>query len=181
MSTTSNGVTRESMRSVEASDASDTSMCLSGLAVIVQCHGVACALPTRFVSRLVLPEQVVTISGSSLVYVHGSSKPYIAWDLGERLGMARVDAAWVLLEVPHRNEVLPIALRTGPCCVVESLPPPIPLPAALFTQRPRAIAGVFATNEKHGDAVYGLVIDVEHLWSPSELVATSAVLGGRGS
>lgn len=161
-----------------SSNIAKSSVAGSSEAVVVQCHGVACALPIRFVSRLVLPEQVETSEGSSLVYVAGRSTPHMAWDLGERLGMSRVDAAWVLLELPHRGDTLSMALRTGTCLTIDSLPPPIPLPPSLFAHRAHAIAGLFHTNAKHGGATFGIVVDVEHLWSPSELVATRTMLRG---
>jgi hypothetical protein len=138
------------------------------LGVIVSCHDMVCAIATRWVERLVLPEDVVEL-GPNLVNVAGTR--YAAWDLGERLGLSPLRAAWVLMRVP-----MPIALRTGPCLVVEPLPERIELPPLLFVSRRGAVAGVFASKRWHDEALFGLELDVDHLWTPAELAASATLI-----
>src|SRR5207247_1093431 len=92
------------------------------LCVVTACHDLLCALPVRWVERLLLPQEVATVVTAapkpwSLLLV--GERQLAAWNLGTLLGLAPLTAAWVLLRVPHRGGELSIALNTGACLVVQ--------------------------------------------------------------
>ena len=142
------------------------------LGVIVRCHQLVCAIPVRWVSRLVLPEEI-TLIGTSVV--DSGSGRHAAWNLGERLGLPPVKDAWVLLSIPHASAQIPIALATGTCLVVQPLPEHVVLPQGLFKERRGAIAGVFVPEASHA-AACGVELDIPLLWSASELDASAALV-----
>ena len=143
------------------------------LAVIVRCHDVACAIPTRWVERLVLPEDVA-VFGPNVAVANG--KRYASWDLGELLGLAPLHGAWVLVRLPGDAGEIPLALRTGPCLGVQTLPRRVDLSPRLFISRPGAVAGVFASTAAFQGALCGLEIDLSRLWTPTELATSAAHL-----
>jgi hypothetical protein len=166
------------------------------LAVMVSCHGLVCALPVRNVERLLLREAVEAVSaprprpGARALpqVVFADDQPYAVWNLGTLLGMPPLAVAWVLLQVPADPEPVAIALRTGPCLIVQPMPETAPLPAALFRARGAGIAGAFPTARLRGKplpAALGLALDPLRLWSPEELAgsraAVDAALDGEGA
>lgn len=150
------------------------------LCVIVSCHHVLCAIPTRWVHRLVLPDEVNVESTRRVLSV--GQERFVMWDLGERLGLGPLDASWCLLYVPRPSgRDVPIALSTGACQVVAPLPECRALPRTLFEARADAILGVFVADAAHGGALHGVELDVRRLWTPAELAASEALLRGGNS
>ena len=113
----------------------------SELCVVVGCHTFVSAIPTRFVSRLVLNEDVEVAKQKELVYSSGET--FVNANLGTLLGLPPLGEACVLLQVPHAGTRVAIALRTGPCLAVRDVCVEAPLPAA--TNRPFRMVTVFAT------------------------------------
>jgi hypothetical protein len=151
------------------------------LSVVVGCHGFVCAIGVQWVARLVLPDEVVAAGGGDhgrLVEVAGDS--YAAWDLGDLFGLAPLASAWVLLAVPYEGGRLPIALRTGPCLVVQKVRPELSLPVAAFRARGRAFLGAFdaaaVVADKLDVGTFGVVIDPSRLLTATELASSAALL-----
>ena len=69
------------------------------------------------------------------------------------LGLPPVSTAWVLLQAGPGAEPVPIALRTGPCLIVQPMPAAAPLPAALFRDRGAGIVGAFSAAQLRGRPV----------------------------
>ena len=126
------------------------------LCVVTACHDLLCALPVRWVERLLLPQEVATVVTAapkpwSLLLV--GERQLAAWNLGTLLGLAPLTAAWVLLRVPHRGGELSIALNTG----------------------------AFATDGLRGRATaapLGLWLDPARLFTDEELAAAALEAGG---
>lgn len=148
------------------------------LAVFVALGKIVAALPARFVTRLVLPESVREheVGTPSLVSVEGKS--HAGWDLAELFGATQSPAAWVLLALPHRRKSLAIALRTGPCLVVDAMPPVVRVPSGVIARRGQAIAGAFAARKNHGSAAVGVELDPRRLFTAEELDACESLLAG---
>jgi len=157
------------------------------LCVVLACHQLVCVLPARWIERLVMPDEVASIAPVSaeahappLVLV--GEKHFAAWNLGVLLGLAPLDAAWVLLRVPHKGATLPIALHTGACLVVQPLAPGVSFPAGAFRARPGAVVSALPTSAiKSRLAVdLALCLDPAHLWGEDELDLAARVLGAAG-
>jgi len=159
------------------------------LVVVVACHGVVCTLPARGVERLLLREAVSLHApagrrprdtGQALPQVvYAADEPFAAWNLGTMLRLPPVSAAWVLLRIGAGPEPVPIALRTGPCLIVQPLPPSAPLPPTLFKERGPGIVGAFSTGQLRGKPVaptMGLSLDPTRFWTEVELAASRAAV-----
>ena len=153
------------------------------LGVVVRAHDLVVAIPARHVVRLVLPDEITVLreGAPGLVEAEGG-ETFAAWDLGEILGRESLDAAWVLARVPRPGAAdLKIALRTGACVVVETLPDALALPSALLATRARAFPAAFPARANHGGALYGLVLDLPRLLSPAEVLACAPETRGAGA
>jgi hypothetical protein len=109
--------------------------------------------------------------------VAAGGEPFAAWNLGTMLELPPLSAAWVLLRLPGTGGPAGIALRTGPCLVVQPMPPMIRLPAGVMRKRGAGITGAFATSALRGkqpEAPLGLCLDPLHLFSPDELASSRA-------
>lgn len=152
---------------------------VSELCIVVGCHTFACAIPTRYVLRLVLNEDVNVVPGSGGRIVTSGGEHYAASNLGELLELAPLADAWVLLHMPTPRGPVPIALRTGPCLVVREVGVEAPLPNGLFKRRGDAVFGAFVAGAVRGFAentLYGLVLNLGKLWSDAELEALRSTL-----
>jgi len=160
----------------------------SALRLFVRAGGWLLALGAEAVERIALPEDASWVERRSAGARDGNlgslavaGECYSAWDLGLLLGQGPVDAAWVLLRLPHQPRPLPLALRVGPCQRVAPLPgAPLGLPAGAFRRR-HPLAGAFLAE----DGV-GLVLDTVRLWSADEraeaeecLARATALLAAR--
>ena len=158
------------------------------LVVVIACHGLVCTLPVRRVERLLLREAVSLQAppgrrpregGRALPQVvYAAEEPYAAWNLGTMLGLPPLSNAWVLLQAGGDDPV-PIALRTGPCLVVQPMPASAPLPPALFRDRGRGIVGAFSAGELRGRPAalaMGLCLDPQRFWSEKELAGSRAAV-----
>jgi hypothetical protein len=159
------------------------------LVVVVACHGLICTLPVRRVDRLLLREAVSLHTpagrrqrelGRSLPQVvYAADEPFAAWNLGTMLGLPPVSTAWALLRIGAEPDSVPIALRTGPCLIVQPAPPAAPLPPSLFRERGAGIVGAFSTAQLRGKPVLptmGLSLDPTRFWSEAELSASRAAV-----
>jgi hypothetical protein len=163
------------------------------LAVVVACHGLVCAIPVRHVERLFLREEIelgathrrATAGGARLPQVvYAAGEPFAAWNLGTLLELSPVSIAWVLMRIPAEPTPVRIALRTGPCLVVQPMPRTAALPAGLFRARGGGIVGAFATAALRGkrvEAALGLYLDPERLWSPAELDGSRAAIAAEAA
>jgi hypothetical protein len=154
------------------------------LAVVVACHGIVCTIPVRHVARLFLREEVelrppqrrATAAGTRLPQVvYASGEPFAAWNLGTLLDLSPLSVAWVLMRIPADPHPVGIALRTGPCLVVQPTPAAAPLPPGLFRARGQGIVGAFATADLRGkrvEAALGLCLDPLRLWTDEELASS---------
>lgn len=158
------------------------------LCVVFACHQLVCALPARWIDHLVLPDEVVFLgersrpnerkrpAGWQLVMV--GEYRYLSCNLGTQLGMPPVQAAWALLHVERGGVVLPIALQTGPCLVVQPVGAGVPLPASAFRTRAGAITSIFSTDllRLKAQAVeVGIRLDPTQLWTGAELDEAAAL------
>jgi hypothetical protein len=167
------------------------------LVVVIACHGLVCTLPVQRVERLLLREAVSLqpppgrrpreVGRALPQVVYAAEEPYAAWNLGTMLGLPPLSNAWVLLQAGGADPV-PIALRTGPCLIVQPMPAATPLPAALFRDRGRGIVGAFSAGQLRGRPAalsMGLCLDPRRFWSEQELAgsraAVAAALDGRES
>jgi hypothetical protein len=159
------------------------------LVVVIACHGLLCTLPVRWVERLLLREAVSLHAppgrrprDPSLPLpqvVYAAEEPFAAWNLGTMLALPPVSTAWVLLRVGPEHDPVPIALRTGPCLIVQPAPASAPLPAALFRERGAGIVGAFSTAQLRGKPVgtsLGLSLDPQRFWSEQELAGSRAAV-----
>ena len=146
------------------------------LCVMLDLGAVVCALPTRWVARLLLLEEARLVEASGVLEVSG--RPFAAWDLSQLLGIELAPRAWVLMTLPHRGKVVPIALRTGACLVVDVLGPTLPVPAGIFRARRAAFPAGFdvAQRRKTSQAVVGLCFDPSGLFTPVELETSATRL-----
>ena len=167
-----NGSTRSSSNG--GAKPTDESSAARGLGVMVACHHLVCAIPTEWIIRLALPEDVTELSPGVLGV---GGERFATWDLGERLGLPPLRVAWCLLRLPTASGAIALALGTGTCHVVAPLPVRRSLPSELFTSRRGAIAGVFVADE----ARCGIELDVARLWTPAELAASAALLRSAGT
>lgn len=147
----------------------------SELCIVVACHTFVVAIPARFVSRLVLNEDVTPApAGPGLVQSGGER--FVASNLGSLLELPALTEAWVLLHLPHAGTRVPLALRTGACLVVREVSVEAPLPPGLFNARGDAILGAFvadAARGLNGGALFGLVLNLAKLWTRAELDAAA--------
>jgi hypothetical protein len=157
------------------------------LAVVVGCHGLVCTLPVRHVERLLRRDEVEAVRlprrpGAAPLpqVVAAADEPFAAWNLGTMLELPPLTSAWVLLRVPMpTGDPVPIALRTGACLMVQSIPPSVPLPAGVARSRGAGLAGAFATAGLRGkrlDARLGLCLDPLRLWTAAELESSRAAV-----
>jgi len=158
------------------------------LVVVVGCHGLVCTLPVRHVDRLTLREEVEAVrpgpgkrsrEAAAQQLVASAGQVYAAWNLGTLLGLPPLSVAWVLLRVPSPAGPVAIALRTGPCLMVQLAPPAVPLPPGVARARPGAISSAFATASLPGNRLespLGLCLDLQRLWSEAELEASRAAV-----
>jgi hypothetical protein len=155
------------------------------LVVVIACHGVVCTIPVRYVERLLGRDEVQLLrpvhrrkaDGSLPQLVAAGGEPFAAWNLGTMLDLPPLTAAWVLLRLPTEGEPAGIALRTGPCLVVQPAPPMIRLPAGVTRGRGPGITGAFTTSLLRGkqlEAPVGLCLDPLRFWSPAELASSRA-------
>jgi hypothetical protein len=162
------------------------------LVVVVGCHGLVCTLPVRHVDRLALREEVEPLrpapgkrrESAAQQLVVAAGQVYAAWNLGTMLELPPLSVAWVLLRVPSPAGPVAIALRTGPCLMVQLAPPAVPLPPRVVRARPGAVSGAFATATLPGkrlDGLVGLTLDPERLWSEAELQASRAAIAAAAS
>jgi hypothetical protein len=144
------------------------------LCIVVGCHTFVCAIPTRLVLRLALGDDIEEV-GDSLIRANGEW--FVRANLGELLGLRPLEGAWALLRLPHRGRDVTIALRTGACLSVRNVTVEAPLPGGLFEQRADAVLGAFVA-ERDGlrDAIYGVVLNVQALFSAAELAAAEGAL-----
>lgn len=143
------------------------------LHLVLSLHGHALALPARYVSRLVLLDEVTVLHPDApVIALDGTIWP--VWNLGLLLGLAPADTAIILLYLPTHDGTVPIALVAGTCLVVrrlELLPPPPP--GTLLARQSVYTASFDArTVPRAEDAVIGLVIDPIALLTPTELELT---------
>jgi hypothetical protein len=169
------------------------------LAVVVACHNLVCALPVRHVERLFLREEVelrapahrrpAAPAARLPQVVYASGEPFAAWNLGSLLELPPVSTAWVLMRipVPRGGEPDPgppvaIALRTGPCLVVQPMPAAAALPPGLFRARGEGIVSAFATSQLRGkrpEAALGLSLDPTRLLAHAELERSRAAVAAE--
>jgi hypothetical protein len=180
------------LRLVSADDAEPA----AELAVVVGCHGFVCTFPVRHIDRLLRREEVEVLAprgrrgregGVPLPQVVlAAGEPFVAWNLGTMLDLPPVTTAWVLLRLPDPEDkparpLPPIALavRTGPCLMVQTVQASVPLPAGLFRARGQGITGAFAASALRGKrlgAAVGVCLDPLRLWTPAELASSRAAL-----
>jgi hypothetical protein len=144
------------------------------LCVMLDLGAVVCALPTRWVSRLVLLDEARLLDGAGgLLDVGGHI--FAAWELSDLLGVELVPRAWVLMNLPHRGKTVPIALSTGACLLVDVLGPTLPVPIAMFRARGAAFPAGFdvTSRRKTSQAVVGLCFDPSGLFTPDELESSA--------
>jgi hypothetical protein len=153
------------------------------LCILVGCHTFVCAIPTRVVVRLALPEDVETVDHTGGQLVRSGDDWFAVENLGTLLKLEALAGAWVLLRLPHRGAHVSIALRTGPCFAVRDVAVEAPLPSGLFELRGEAVRGAFvAATRGIKEALYGLVLNVEELFQDEELaVAARALAQARGA
>jgi hypothetical protein len=144
------------------------------LGVFVRAHHMVIGFAAEHVVRLVLPNEVRERRPGSPGLVEAGGENYAAWDLGALLGLPLLDAAWVLARLPRPGGMARVALRTGPCVVVTTLPEVTPLPPGAQVSRRAGFVGGFATGAAWGDAAFGLVVDLPRLLGARELDAISA-------
>jgi hypothetical protein len=154
------------------------------LSIIVGCHTFACAIPTRVVVRLALMEDVEVVDQEGGTLVRSAEEWFAVENLGTLLSLKPLAGAWVLLRLPYGAGSVNVALRTGPCFAVRPVAVEAPLPPGLFELRGEAVKGAFvAAGSGVQEALYGLVLSVEELFSQAELSvaaqALSRVRGGR--
>jgi hypothetical protein len=160
------------------------------LAIHFSCHDYLFSLEIKHIDRLVLTDDVKlheTVPKSQRpkgqstagMVVDVDGRFFAAWDAGELLGLAPVEEAWILLWVSlSADRDVPLALRTGTCHVVHTLPDATALPAGMFAQRRAAMAGAFPATPIGGvqNSLVGIVLDPSRLWTPGELVASESLV-----
>lgn len=142
------------------------------LCVVVGCHSLACAIPTRYIAHLALNEDATAVAGTDGRVIKVAREYYATSNLGPLLELPLLADAWVLLHLPTTNGSVPIALRTGPCLVVRDVAVEAPLSPTLFKYRGEAVAGAFVAGQLRGyadDTLYGLVLNAHKLWTAQEL------------
>lgn len=145
------------------------------LSIVVGCHTFVCAIPTRLVLRLALGEDLEPTSRGDDRMIVANGEWFKVVNLGELLGVPPLDGAWALLRLPHGERHVSIALRTGACLAVRSVEVEAPLPSGLFEARGDAVLGAFVAEDQ-APKTYGLVLNVEALFSAAELEAAANAL-----
>ncbi|MGC4088011.1 MAG: hypothetical protein QM756_08960 [Polyangiaceae bacterium] len=154
------------------------------LSVVFECHAHLCALPSRWVRRLLLADEGrfvraglpagAPLGGRQLLEVSGQR--FAAWDFGELVELPPLSASWALLDLPHRGAVLPLALRIGRCRAVARVPTLARLPEGLWRRRRAAFSAAFALTAPGVAARVGLFLDPTRLWTEAELEASLSTL-----
>ena len=154
------------------------------LCVVLACHQLVCAVPARWIERLVRPEEVASIAAPAspdrhrppLVLV--GERHFAGYNLGTLLGLAPLDGAWLLMRVPHKQDEIPIALHTGTCLVVQHLAPGVAFPGGVFRARAGAIVSAFPARSIKGRVAAEIAfwLDPARLWSDDELAGAAAAL-----
>jgi hypothetical protein len=172
----------------------DSNAVVSGeLCVLFECHSVVCALPVRWVSRLLLADEArfvtssgeapyqqetrrLELGGSKVVEAYGQR--CTAWDLGEMLELPPLRSAWVYITLPHRNRTVSLALRTGPCLLVGPVSKLTEVPGNIFRARRAGLPAAFpvrGTAAGGTNALVGLYLDPRGLWTEAELDRSASV------
>jgi hypothetical protein len=163
-----------------------------GLRLLVQCHDWVLALAAECVDRVAAradlpapraPRVAGLPAALGRVTPRAEDVPHAAWDLGRLLGLGDVAGGWVLMRLPLDGRRLPVALRTGACIGVHTLPGTAvrPLPIAAFrADRRAAIGGAVALDrlgsQAAGEGTFGLEIRSELLLTRAELELSAAWL-----
>lgn len=155
--------------------------------MLVECNGWVFAFASLQLVRVVLDSEVRVVAAPGanptrrlppLALIAGQQ--WSAWDLGLLFGLPRVKQAWSLFEVAHGTGRLKMALRTGRCLAVAALPNRSPLPPGMFRRRREAVSSAFIMDESmraaSGLMPVGLAIDVQRLWTASELALAEETL-----
>lgn len=148
------------------------------LFVVVVCHAFPCALSSRWIVRLLLPDEV-RVRDAGVIEVE--DRLFAAWNLGEMLGLDPLGDAWILLDVPHDGASVPIALQTGACLAAQPLTTRFPLPSGLFHARRGALGAAFVAKEV-GAGQFGLVglyFDAARAWTREELDRSKSAVSFR--
>ena len=168
---------------VRGEDAGDVS-------VLVRCHDHVLAVSTRYIERLLLPEEIAKVelisdpSGDksekgrrAVALIHGQY--YAAWDLGQMMELPSLANAWMLLRLPRGESEVALALRTGPCLAVHPVYKPVPIPPGLFKARRGAFIAAFdgAQIGPSEGVLVGLCLEPSALWSEAELSASVTAIG----
>jgi hypothetical protein len=157
---------------------------LDQLCVLTACHDWVCALEAPCTERLALPGEVQRrrpaggARAPGVPIVEHNDVAYAAWNLGTLLELAPTSHTWILLQIPHRDAPLRLALAAGPCLAVRPLTARISVPRGVFRDRAAAIQSAFAAREVVPKATspVGYVLDVRALWTVEERDASASAL-----
>lgn len=177
---------RECAREGKATTMSSLQSTTGELCVWLDCHSVGCALPSRWVERLLaigdgrlLPPKN---KRSKIPVLQVGARRFAAWDLADMLGIPSAPKAWVLLKIPSARGAVPIALRTGECLAVEPTGEALIMPAGLFRRRGAAFPRAFTPPQSvraRADIVVALGLEPSALWSQAELDASIEALASE--
>jgi hypothetical protein len=151
------------------------------LCVLFACHHLLLALPVRYVSRLLLSDEV-TVVRKGIVSVEGEL--LASWNLGTLLGFNPVGTACMVLTLVHAGGPMRVALFTGPCLRVQKFRSTDPLPSTMFLSKLGAFPGAFDATDlrRNGDeASVALWLEPTRLFSSRELDESLARVASASS
>jgi hypothetical protein len=161
------------------------------LHVFVACASWAFAVPTSAVDRLIAASDTALRPcdrPGSPAHLGTLPEPpgYSAWDLGALLGLRPESESWILCRVPGASGELRIALRSGVCLSVGSLPQDSLslLPETMSFVRSGFARAAFATPRRRGGQALsplGLVLDLSRLFLEEERGVARRDLESAGS
>jgi hypothetical protein len=154
----------------------------AGLWLYVRCDEHLFAIAAEPIERALLvdeappPQLALGVPTGCLGLLEAHGARYVAWDLGQLLGLAPSRRAWILLHVPHVDGPQALALRTDDCLHVGLFPhaEAIAIATGVIRTRP-AFPRAFPTSAVralHGAAAVGFELDLARLWTDDERART---------
>jgi hypothetical protein len=171
-----------------------------GLSVLFECAPWVCAIPTSWIKGLLTVDEGRLLAASSAtagaaarrydpraplakdLLLSVGSQWFAPWDFGQMVEHAPLASGWLLFQIRHAEQDIPLALRVGPCTAVHVVAQAVPLPRALFRARRAAFEGAFVFEPGAGvRASIGLRVNPAALWTPRELEQSARLIASLAS
>jgi hypothetical protein len=161
----------------------------SGLCLYLRCHEHVLALDTRWVERLLLPDEAEAIAPGAPALVRVDGQLRAVWNLGEVWKGPAALGSLVLLDAAAFvaagiADAPGLAFAAGPCLKVAPAPALAPLPLGIFRAKHGHVRGAFAAAAALGGvaagASIGLALDPLALLGANERASSAQAIARQG-